>query len=82
MKFSDTTPDQQRRIAALIGKGTTYGSLRHVAAGRRGVSAEMAVAIERAAARIGLEIRRESLNAGCKGCEFARTCRRAAGAGL
>lgn len=78
MEFSDTTPDQQRRIAALIGGTATYGSLRHIAAGRRGASAEMAVAIERAAARIGLEIRRESLNAGCKGCEFARACRKAA----
>ena len=82
MKFSDTTPDQQRRIAALIGRGTSYGSLRHIAAGRRGASAEMAVAIERAAARIGLSIPRESLNAGCKGCEFAKTCRKAAKAAL
>lgn len=77
MKLSDTTPEQQKRIAALMGGTTTYNSLRHIAAGRVGASASMAVAIERAAKRIGLDIPRESLNAGCRGCEFAKTCRKA-----
>lgn len=77
MKFADTTPEQIRRIAALMGGTSTYNSLRHIAAGRVGASAEMAVAIERAAARIGLDIPRESLSPACKGCDFAKACRKA-----
>lgn len=77
MKFSDLTPDQIRRIGALIGGKTTYFSLRHIAAGRTGASTEMAIAIERAAKRIGLDVPRESLSSACKGCEFAKACRKA-----
>lgn len=72
-------PDQLRRVAALVsaatGRPTTYSSLRHAAKGRRGVSADMALAIETAAAQIGLDIRRETLASACAGCEFARRCR-------
>jgi hypothetical protein len=49
MTLSDCTPDQLRRVAALVsaatGRPTTYSSLRHAAKGRRGVSADMALAI-------------------------------------
>lgn len=79
MKLTDCTPDQLRRIAALVsaatGRPTTYASLRHPAKGRRGVSADMAVAIEHAAAQIGLTILREDMSSACAGCEFARRCR-------
>lgn len=79
MTLSDCTPDQLRRVAALVsaatGRPTTYSSLRHAAKGRRGVSADMALAIETAAAQIGLDIRRETLASACAGCEFARSCR-------
>lgn len=76
MKFQDTTAEQRRAIAKAMGGRATENSLRHVAKGRRGVSAEMAVAIERAAGAVGLDIRRESLSPTCAGCEFARTCRK------
>lgn len=79
MDIHECTPDQLRRIAALVsaatGRPTTYSSLRHAAKGRRGVSADMALAIERAAAQIGLDIRRETLASACASCEFARRCR-------
>ena len=79
MELNTCTPDQLRRIAALVsaatGRPTTYSSLRHAAKGRRGVSADMALAIERAAAQIGLDIRRETLASACAGCEYARRCR-------
>ena len=79
MTLSDCSPDQLRRVAALVsaapGRPTTYSSLRHAAKGRRGVSADMALAIETAAAQIGLDIRRETLASACAGCEFARRCR-------
>jgi len=74
MKLIDLDPTQLKRLAALA--KTSYGSLRHVAAGRRGVSSEAAIRIERGAKRMGLDVRRESLNAGCEMCEFARDCRR------
>lgn len=82
MKLSDTNPEQQRRIAALVasatGRPTTANSLRHAAKGRVGVSAEMATAIEHAAKNIGLDIRREDLSAACGRCEFAKACRKGA----
>ena len=80
MKLSDTTPEQQRRIAALVaaatGRPTTANSLRHAAKGRVGVTAGMAIAIERAAASIGLDIRREHMSEACGDCEFAKACRK------
>lgn len=75
MNLIDLTPTQLKRLAALA--KTTYGTLRHVAAGRRGMSSEAAIRIERGAKRMGLDVRRESLNAGCEMCEFAKACRRA-----
>lgn len=75
MKISDLTPEQVRELAALV--PTTAGSLRQNVEQRRGASAQRAIAIERAASKLGLDIRRESLNPGCKQCEFAKQCRAA-----
>lgn len=75
MNLVDFTPTQLKRLAALA--KTTYGTLRHVAAGRRGMSSEAAIRVERAAKRMGKDVRRETLNAGCESCEFAKACRRA-----
>lgn len=75
MNLIDLTPTQLKRLAALA--KTTYGTLRHVAAGRRGMSSEAAIRVERAAKRMGKDVRRETLNAGCESCEFAKACRRA-----
>ena len=75
MKVSQLTPEQIREMAPLV--PTSEATLRQVAHGQRGVTAIKAIAIERAAAKIGLDIRRESMNEGCAACEFAKTCRRA-----
>lgn len=74
MKISELTPEQIREMAPLV--PTSEGSLRQVVTAHRGVSAERAIAVERAAAKIGLTIRRESLNTGCASCEFAKACRK------
>lgn len=73
MKVSQLTPEQIRRLAPLV--PTSIATLRQVAHGQRGVTALKAIAIERAAAKLGLDIRRESLNPGCANCEFAKACR-------
>jgi hypothetical protein len=76
MKLIDLTPLQRRRLAVLA--GCSEGSLRHSSAGRRGISSQMAIRLERAARRMGIVLRREDMNAGCHACEFARQCRRKA----
>lgn len=71
------------RLAKLA--RTTPGTLRQIAGGYRksNVTAELAVRIDRAAAVMRSrepalpEIQRESLNAACRGCEFAKRCRKA-----
>jgi DNA-binding transcriptional regulator YdaS (Cro superfamily) len=75
MKFEDITVGQRKRIASLM--GTSDGSLRHVHAGRRQASAETAIRIERAAKRIGLDIKRESLCEACGRCDLAKKARKA-----
>lgn len=75
MHLKDLTPAQRKRLAALA--KTTDGSLRQMQTRRR-PSASMALRIERAAKRMGLDIRREDLAAGCDSCEFARACRKLA----
>jgi hypothetical protein len=74
MKLKDLTPLQRRRLAALT--PCSEGALRHSSAGRRGISSLMAIRLERAARRMGLDIKREDMNSGCKVCEFARICRK------
>ena len=79
MKISELTPGQQVQIAAKIaaatGRPTTANSLRHVVKGRVGVQSGMAIAIERAAAELGLDLRREDMSTACGECEFAKACR-------
>ena len=67
------TQTQMRELAARA--GTTYDSLRHVQAGRRKLSSEAAIRVEKAALKLGLDIRREKMSAGCATCEFAKACR-------
>lgn len=80
MKLSDLTPEQQRRIAALVqsatGRATTANSLRHAVKGRVGVGSDMAIAIEVAGRQIGLDLRREDMSTACGACEFAKQCRK------
>lgn len=74
MKISDLTPEQIREMAPLV--PTSEGTLRQIVTAHRGVSSGRAIAVERAASKIGLSIPRETLNSGCAGCEFAKACRR------
>ena len=77
MKLQDLTPGQLRILAALA--DCSAENLRHVISGRRGLSAQMAIRIEKAAKKLRprVELRREDMNVGCASCEFARTCRKA-----
>ncbi len=71
----DLTAEQLKKLAPLA--KTTYGTLRQVAAGRRSLSASMAIDVERAAKRIGINLPREQHASACAKCEFARACRKA-----
>ena len=75
MKVSihNLTREQIRAIAPLV--PTSEATLRQVAHSNRGVSAERAISIEHAAAKLGITITRESMNAGCAKCVFAKACR-------
>lgn len=73
MKLTDLIPGQIKRLAALV--GCNPDSLRHVKMGRRALSAEMAIKVEKAGRRLKLNLRREDMNSGCAKCEFARKCR-------
>lgn len=73
MNIKDLTTDQRTRIARLA--KTSPGFLRHVQSGRRKPSAEMAIRIEVAAKRVGLDLPREGLCSACGGCNLARAAR-------
>ena len=69
------------RTLSLAGKeklakavGTTAATLRHYASGRIKASASRAIAIEKAAARMGHDVPRGSLCEACRTCEYARAC--------
>ncbi len=62
----------ERKVFAQFAKSTD-GSLRQVAEGRRGISADLAVRIEHAVVKIGAKpISRMDLNATCRACEYAK----------
>jgi hypothetical protein len=74
---------QLSRLARLA--RTTVGTLRQIAGGYRksDVSATLAVRLDHAAAVLRSrdpalpEIPREKMSAACRGCEFAKRCRKA-----
>ena len=67
------TPDQRKRFAKLA--QTTAGSLRQTVEGRRGISSDLAVRIEKSAQRMQLTpIGRGELNPTCHACEYRRAC--------
>lgn len=74
MKISDLTPKQRATLAPLV--PTSPDVLRHIASGARQPSAAMAGAIEVAAKKIGLPLRREDLCAACGNCSLARAARK------
>lgn len=72
-KLADITPETRRAIA--VRAKTSDRMLQHIQVGRRQPSAMMAIRIERAAKKLGLDIRRESLCSACRGCDLARKAR-------
>lgn len=70
------TTDQRRAVADSA--GVLDDSLRLVQHGHRNMSAKQAIRIERAAKKVGVDLRREDLCAACGGCEFARAARKLA----
>jgi hypothetical protein len=72
--ISGLTHRQLGRLAPLA--KTTQGSLRGYQNGMRRMSAEMAIRVEKAAKRLGLNLPRELHAGGCSTCEFARICRK------
>jgi len=64
----------QRKVFAKHVK-STVNSFKHTAYGRRRITPETAVRIEKATVRMGLDvIGRTELNETCARCEFARAC--------
>lgn len=72
-KLTDIGPETRRAIAARA--KTSDRMLQHIQVGRRQPSAMMAIRIERAAKKLGLDIRRESLCSACRGCEAVKAWR-------
>lgn len=63
---------EKTRFASLVKK--SRGSLMHVVHGRRGISSELAVRMEKAASRMDRELSRGDLNETCGRCEYYRAC--------
>lgn len=74
MKLKDVTVAQRHQIADNAGVDREV--LRHLQAGRRPVGPAVAGRIEKAAKRIGLDIRRESMCEACRGCDLAKKARK------
>lgn len=71
--WRELTPKQRTRFATLA--KTTDGSLRLNVEGRRGISSDLAIRVEKAAEKMGLTpISRMELSPTCGKCEFARFC--------
>lgn len=76
MKITDLKPPLRRKIADILGLASD-AVLRHIQTGRRKASAGMAIRIEKAAKKAGVEITRESLCDDCRGCDLAKKARKA-----
>ena len=74
MKLKDVTIEQRHQIADDA--GISRDVLRHLQAGRRPIGPAVAGRIEKAAKRLGLDIRRESMCEACKGCDLAKKARK------
>jgi len=70
--LSGLTPGEREKLAKRV--GTSVEVLRSYANGRRSASAARAIAIEKAAARLGHDVPRGSLCEACRTCEYARAC--------
>jgi hypothetical protein len=75
MKITDLTPEVRQKIADLLELGSD-AVLRHIQTGRRKASAAMAVRIEKAAKRVGVDLPRESLCETCRKCDLAKAARK------
>jgi hypothetical protein len=71
--WTSLTPEMRRRLTKLM--HSTPGTVRQYVEGRRTISAEMAVRMEKATITLGVEpLSRMVLNKTCHDCEYARAC--------
>lgn len=75
MKLKDLTPTLRQKIAGQMAWASD-AVLRHIQTGRRKASAEMAINIERAAKKVGIDLPRESLCDACGKCDLAKKARK------
>ena len=73
MSLTDLTLTQRKRLAKLAKTSDKY--LNHLQSGRRHASAELAIRLERGAARMGIDLPREELCAACGKRELAKRAR-------
>jgi hypothetical protein len=69
-------PEARKVFADFVGK--SVNSFRHVAEGRRGISSDLAIRIEKASEKLDTRPRltRMELNATCRNCEYAKACKK------
>jgi len=68
-------PADRKVFTKLVGK--SVNSFRHVAEGRRGISSDLAIRIEKASEKMADRMptfNRMELNETCRKCEYARRC--------
>ena len=73
--WQEMTPELRRRFVKVL--GTTPGTARQYAEGRRGISSAVAIRIEKATMLMGTKfprLNRMQLNETCGSCEFAIRC--------
>ena len=73
-ELKDISTTARQIIATEIGSSDRY--LQQLQVGRRKASAAKAIAIEKAATKLNLNIPRESLCEACSGCELAKKARK------
>ena len=78
MKITELSFAQRAKVAENLGLQSD-AVLRHIQTGRRKASAEMAVRIEKAAKKAGVDLPRESLCETCRKCDLAKAARKAQG---
>lgn len=74
MNLQDLTPDQLADLAERV--DSSLKTLQHYASGRRQPSAARAIELERAAKKMKLDLKRESMCDACRGCDLAKKARK------
>jgi len=71
--WTSLTPEMRRRLTKLM--HTTPGTVRQYVEGRRTISPDMAIRMEKATITLGVEpLNRRELSKTCHDCEYAKAC--------